>query len=119
MLNEEGGVDPEQFRMEAMFDRMDAIGKGILSLGLNCVQCHDHKYDPISQEEYYELFAFLNNDHEAQPRVYTPGEEMQRAKSSATSPRSRRVSARKRPTGRRSSRSGRMNGAPPRSRNGP
>jgi len=79
MLNEEGGVDPEQFRMEAMFDRMDAIGKGILSLGLNCVQCHDHKYDPISHEEYFQLFAFLNNDHEAQPRVYTPGEEMQRA----------------------------------------
>ena len=79
MLNEEGGVDPEQFRMEAMFDRMDAIGKGILSLGLNCVQCHDHKYDPISHEEYYQLFAFLNNDHEAQPRVYTPGESMERA----------------------------------------
>ncbi|MCB1206496.1 MAG: PSD1 domain-containing protein [Verrucomicrobiae bacterium] len=80
MLNEEGGVDPEQFRMEAMFDRMDAIGKGILALGLNCVQCHDHKYDPITQKEYYQLFAFLNNDHEAQPRVYTP-EELQRRSS--------------------------------------
>jgi mono/diheme cytochrome c family protein len=79
MLNEEGGVDPEQFRMEAMFDRIDAIGKGILALGLNCVQCHDHKYDPISQEEYYRIFAFLNNDHEAQPRVYTPEEHQRRA----------------------------------------
>ncbi|MCB1230725.1 MAG: PSD1 domain-containing protein [Verrucomicrobiae bacterium] len=78
MLNEEGGVDPEQFRMEAMFDRMDAIGKGILALGLNCVQCHNHKYDPITQEEYYRIFAFLNNDHEAQPRVYTPDEHMRK-----------------------------------------
>ena len=48
MINEEGGIDPEQFRMEAMFDRMDAIGKGILGLTIQCTQCHDHKYDPIS-----------------------------------------------------------------------
>ncbi|HZZ71233.1 MAG TPA: PSD1 and planctomycete cytochrome C domain-containing protein [Pirellulales bacterium] len=74
MLNEEGGVDPEQFRMEAIIDRMDAIGKGILGLGLNCCQCHTHKYDPITQEEYYRLFAFLNNDHESQPRFYSPSE---------------------------------------------
>ena len=46
MLNEEGGIDPEQFRMEAMFDRMDAIGKGILGLTIQCAQCHNHKYDP-------------------------------------------------------------------------
>src|SRR5262249_50658803 len=72
MINEEGGIDPEQFRMEAMFDRMDAIGKSILGLTIQCAQCHSHKYDPITQEEYYRLFAFLNNDHEAQPVVYTP-----------------------------------------------
>ena len=72
MINEEGGIDPEQFRMEAMFDRMDAIGKSILGLTIQCAQCHIHKYDPITQEEYYRLFAFLNNDHEAQPVVYTP-----------------------------------------------
>ena len=77
MINEEGGVDPEQFRMEAMFDRMDAIGKGVLGLTIQCAQCHNHKYDPITQEEYYRLFAFLNNDHEAQRRVYTPDEQMQ------------------------------------------
>ena len=64
MINEEGGVDPEQFRMEAMFDRMDAIGKGVLGLTIQCAQCHNHKYDPITQEDYYRLFAFLNNDHE-------------------------------------------------------
>jgi hypothetical protein len=79
MINEEGGVDPEQFRMEAMFDRMDAIGKAMLGLTIQCSQCHNHKYDPISQEDYYRLFAFLNNDHEAQPRVYAPDEMMRRA----------------------------------------
>jgi len=72
MMNEEGGIDPEQFRMEAMFDRMDAVGKGILGLTIQCAQCHSHKFDPITQEEYYRLFAFLNSDHEAQPVVYTP-----------------------------------------------
>jgi len=79
MLNEEGGVDPEQFRMEAMFDRMDAIGRSMLGLTIACAQCHTHKYDPITHEEYYKLFAFLNNDHEAQPRVYSSHETMRRA----------------------------------------
>ena len=68
MLNEEGGVDPEQFRMDAMFDRMDAIGKSVLGLTIQCAQCHNHKFDPLTQEEYYKLFAFLNNDHEAPHR---------------------------------------------------
>jgi hypothetical protein len=72
MLNEEGGIDPEQFRMEAMFDRMDAIGKGMLGLTIGCAQCHSHKYDPLTQTEYYQMFAFLNNSHEAQITVYTP-----------------------------------------------
>ena len=75
MLNEEGGVHPEQFRMEAMFDRMDAVGKGILGITTLCAQCHNHKYDPLTQEEYYRMFAFLNNDHEAMPRVFTPSEQ--------------------------------------------
>ena len=79
MINEEGGVDPEQFRMEAMFDRMDAIGKSILGITIQCAQCHDHKYDPLTQEEYYRMFAFLNNSHEAKITVYTPGEQMKRA----------------------------------------
>jgi len=76
MINEEGGIDPEQFRMEAMFDRMDAIGKSVLGLTIQCAQCHDHKFDPISQKEYYQLFAFLNNDSEAQRVVYTPDQQM-------------------------------------------
>ena len=76
MINEEGGVDPEQFRMDAMFDRMDCIGKSVLGLTIQCAQCHDHKFDPLKQEEYYRMFAFLNNDHEAQRVVYSPEELM-------------------------------------------
>ena len=79
MLNEEGGADPEQFRMDAMFDRMDCIGKSVLGLTIQCAQCHTHKFDPIQQEEYYRLFAFLNNDHESSMVAYTPAEQMKRA----------------------------------------
>ncbi|HYP09648.1 MAG TPA: DUF1549 domain-containing protein, partial [Bryobacteraceae bacterium] len=79
MINEEGGVDPEQFRMEAMFDRMDAIGKSMLGVTIQCAQCHNHKYDPLKQEEYYRIFAFLNDSHEAQIAVYTPQQQIKRA----------------------------------------
>jgi len=79
MLNEEGGADPEQFRMDAMFDRMDCIGKSVLGLTIQCAQCHTHKFDPIQHEEYYRLFAFLNNDHESSLVAYTPAEQMKRA----------------------------------------
>ncbi len=78
MINEEGGIDPEQFRMEAMFDRMDALGKSVLGLTIQCAQCHSHKYDPITQEDYYRMFAFLNNSHEANVAVYSPEEQMTR-----------------------------------------
>jgi mono/diheme cytochrome c family protein len=80
MINEEGGVDPEQFRMEAMFDRMDAIGKGVLGLTIQCAQCHTHKFDPVTQEEYYRMFAFLNNSDEGSAVVYTPDQQIQRVK---------------------------------------
>ncbi len=76
MLNEEGGVDPEQFRMDAMFDRMDCIGKSVLGLTIQCAQCHTHKFDPLTQEEYYKLFAFLNNDHESSTVAYAPDQLM-------------------------------------------
>jgi mono/diheme cytochrome c family protein len=76
MNNEEGGIDPEQFRMEAMFDRMDAVGKSVLGLTIQCAQCHNHKFDPISQEEYFRLFAFINNDNEATRTVYNSRDQM-------------------------------------------
>jgi hypothetical protein len=80
MLNEEGGIDPEQFRMEAMFDRMDAVGKSILGMTIQCSQCHNHKYDPLTQKEYYQLFAYLNNVEEAVPVVY-PADQLRQVNS--------------------------------------
>lgn len=71
MLNEEGAIIPEEWRMEAMFDRMDAVGSGMLGLSLRCAQCHTHKFDPFSQSEYYGIFAFLNNTYEAKSWVYS------------------------------------------------
>ncbi|MEZ6072199.1 MAG: DUF1549 domain-containing protein [Pirellulales bacterium] len=78
MINEEGGIDPEQFRMAAMFDRMDAIGKAVLGITIQCAQCHSHKYDPLTRDEYYRMFAFINNAHEATMTVYTPDEQQRR-----------------------------------------
>jgi len=78
MINEEGGVDPEQFRMEAMFDRMHVLGTAILGLTVQCAQCHNHKFDPLKQEEYYRMMAFLNQTHEAEDIVFTPQEQMKR-----------------------------------------
>ena len=60
MINEEGGVKPDQFRHEALIDRVNTTGAVWLGLTLGCAQCHTHKYDPITQEEYYRLYAFFN-----------------------------------------------------------
>jgi hypothetical protein len=76
MLNQEGGIEPEQFRTEAMIDRVDAIGRTWLGLTINCAQCHNHKFDPISQREYYQIWAFLNNDDE--PFLEVPNAEQQK-----------------------------------------
>ena len=71
MINEEGAIVHEQFRLEGLFDRMDCIGKAVLGLSIQCAQCHSHKFDPITQDEYYGMFAFLNDTYEAQSWVYT------------------------------------------------
>lgn len=71
MLNEEGAIIPEQFRMVEMFDRIDCIGKAVLGMTPQCAQCHSHKYDPISMSEYYGIFAFLNNSYESKSWIYT------------------------------------------------
>lgn len=78
MINEEGGIDPEQFRMEAQFNRMDIIGRAVLGLTVQCAQCHSHKYDPLTQTEYYEMMSFLNNEHEACITVLSPLERAER-----------------------------------------
>lgn len=61
---EEGGVIPEEYRIEYNIDKTKTFSTGILGLTVECAQCHDHKYDPISQEDYYRLFAFFNNSKE-------------------------------------------------------
>ncbi|HEV3116440.1 MAG TPA: DUF1549 domain-containing protein, partial [Gemmataceae bacterium] len=64
MLNEEGGIDPLEFRFYAMTDRVGTTGTVWLGLTVGCAQCHTHKFDPITQREYYQLMAFLNNADE-------------------------------------------------------
>ena len=64
MLNEEGGIDPLEFRFHAMTDRVGTTAATWLGLTLGCAQCHTHKYDPIPQREYYQVMAFLNNADE-------------------------------------------------------
>lgn len=61
---EEGGVIPEEYRVEYVLDKTNTFSKGILGLTMECAQCHDHKYDPVSQKEYFELYAFFNNSKE-------------------------------------------------------
>jgi len=63
-INEEGGIDPEQFRIEAVLDRVNTTGTVLLGLTVACAQCHNHKFDPLSQREYFELYAFFNNQDE-------------------------------------------------------
>jgi hypothetical protein len=72
MLNEEGGIDPLEFRFHAMTDRVATTGTTWLGLTLGCAQCHSHKFDPVSQREYYQLMAFLNNADEPELDLPTP-----------------------------------------------
>ncbi|MCH2374927.1 MAG: DUF1549 and DUF1553 domain-containing protein, partial [Planctomycetes bacterium] len=78
LINEEGGTDDEQFRVEAIVDRVNTTGAVWLGLTLGCAQCHSHKYDPVTQREYYQLYAFFNNtiDHNQEmPLVDVPTDE--------------------------------------------
>jgi len=74
MINQEGGIDKEQFRIESIIDRVNTTGTAFLGLTISCAQCHDHKFDPITQKEYFRLFAFLNNADEPDLELASPGE---------------------------------------------
>ena len=69
LTNTEGGTDQEQFRVEACFDRTETTGAVWLGLTVGCARCHTHKYDTITQREYYQLFGFFNNGDETSLQV--------------------------------------------------
>ncbi len=79
MLNEEGGIDPLEFRYLAMVDRVATTGTVWLGLTVGCAQCHTHKYDPITHTDYYRFFALMNNADE--PDFKIPTENSRTAKS--------------------------------------
>jgi hypothetical protein len=73
-INSEGGVDREQFRIDSIFDRVATTGEVLFGLTFGCAQCHDHKYDPIKQVEYYRMFAYYNQVDEPRREIPTPAE---------------------------------------------
>lgn len=74
-INEEGGIDKEQFRIESILDRVNTTGSAFLGLTIGCAQCHDHKFDPITQRDYYGMFAFLNNADEPEMPIGSGAEQ--------------------------------------------
>jgi mono/diheme cytochrome c family protein len=69
LTNTEGGADKEQFRTEAVFDRTETTGSVWLGLTVGCARCHTHKYDQITQKEYFQLYAFFNSGNESNVNV--------------------------------------------------
>lgn len=63
--NMEGGIIEEEFQTEYVIDRTNTFGNAMLAMSVGCAKCHDHKFDPVSQKNYYELFSFFNNVKEA------------------------------------------------------
>jgi len=61
LINQEGGTDDEQFRVDAVVDRINTTGAVFMGLTIGCARCHEHKFDPISQRDFYRLFAVFNN----------------------------------------------------------
>ncbi len=86
MTNNEGGTDDEEFRNAAVIDRVNTTMAVWMGTSMGCAQCHNHKYDPISQREYFSFFAILNNTEDADRndeapvvKYYTEQEKKQRA----------------------------------------
>ena len=73
-----------------MIDRMDCLGKSVLGLTHSVPKCHNHKFDPLTQEEYYRLFAYLNNDYESISDIYTHDQFKESPTFAAASPTARR-----------------------------
>ena len=62
--NNESGINKEDYRNREIVDRVNTTGTAMLGLTIGCAQCHSHKYDPFSQAEYYQFYAFFNNSGE-------------------------------------------------------
>jgi hypothetical protein len=71
MINEEGGTKPEQFRVESAIDRVNTTGAVWLGLTVGCAQCHSHKFDPISQREFYQFLSFFNQGEDVNSKGAT------------------------------------------------
>ena len=74
LSNREGGAEPEEFRVLQVIDRTSMMGTIWLGLTVGCARCHDHKYDPISQREFYQLYAIFDNADEVNINAPLPGE---------------------------------------------
>jgi hypothetical protein len=72
LTNNEGGTNDEEFRNVAIVDRVNTTMAVWMSTTIDCCQCHNHKYDPLSQEEYFRLFAIFNNTDDADRRDESP-----------------------------------------------
>ena len=77
LTNKEGGTDKEQWRVAAVMDRTETLGTAWLGLTVGCARCHDHKYDDITQREYYQLFSYFNNGDEVKTDVAKSPAELQ------------------------------------------
>ncbi len=84
VINSEGGIIPEEYRVEYVADRVHTTATILLGLSLGCARCHDHKFDPLTQREYYQFFAFFNQLNEqgeagrvgnAEPTIKAPTRE--------------------------------------------
>lgn len=86
LTNREGGVDQEEYRLRAVVDRTNTTGAVWMGLTLGCAECHSHKYDPISQKEYYGLFAFFNSAEESDLPLPSAEEKRKYAEAAAALP---------------------------------
>jgi hypothetical protein len=83
LLNTEAGVDKELARTKQVVDRVNAVATTWLGLTLACAECHNHKHDPLKQDEFYRVYAFFNNLDDEDPLVALPGEMERYTKSRA------------------------------------